>query len=63
MQTKFINFSATYSMGYVFDAIMDGEGVNLLNTDLQAMMMGSGNPKTIAATYEAWVAKNDSNRD
>ncbi len=63
MQTKFINFSATYSMGYVFDAIMDGEGVNLLNTDLQAMMMGSGNPKTIAANYEAWVAKNDSNRD
>ena len=63
MQGKFVQFSATYPMGYVFDSIMDGEGVNLLNTDLQAMMMGSGNPKDIAAKYEAWVAKNDSNRD
>ncbi len=62
MQGKFINFIATYPMGYVFDAIMDGEGVSLLNTDLQAMMMGKGNPRAIAEKYEAWVAKNDSNR-
>ncbi len=63
MQSKFVEFSATYPMGYVFDSIMDGEGVNLLNTQLQGMMMGSGTPKEIAATYEQWVAANDSNRD
>lgn len=63
MQGKFIEFSAKYPMGYVFDSIMDGEGVSLLNTDLQAMMMGSGEPKAIAAKYEKWVAANDSNRD
>ncbi len=63
MQGKFSTFSATYPMGYVFDSIMDGEGVTMLNTDLQAMMMGKGNPADIAAKYEAWVAKNDSNRD
>ncbi len=50
-------------MGYVFDSIMDGEGVTLLNTAIQAMMMGNGDPKQIAADYEAWVAANDSNRD
>lgn len=63
MQKKFVEFSAEYPMGYVFDSIMDGEGVTLLNTDLQAMMMGNGDPAKIAAEYEAWVAKNDSNRD
>ena len=63
MQGKFVTFSATYPMGYVFDSIMDGEGVTLLNTDLQAMMMGSGEPVEIARKYEAWVAQNDSNRD
>ncbi|MGE4585285.1 MAG: ABC transporter substrate-binding protein [Sphaerochaeta sp.] len=63
MQGKFVTFSATYPMGYVFDSIMDGEGVTLLNTDLQAMMMGNGNPSDIASKYEAWVAQNDSNRD
>jgi hypothetical protein len=26
------------------------------------MMMGNGDPAKIAAEYEAWVAKNDSNR-
>lgn len=62
MQKKFIEFSALYPMGYVFDSIMDGEGVNRLNSDLQAMMMGSTNPQDIAARYEAWVANNDSNR-
>ncbi len=63
MQKKFVEFSAEYPMGYVFDSIMDGEGVTMLNTDLQAMMMGNGDPKQIAADYEAWVAANDSNRD
>ncbi len=63
MQGKFVQFSSTYPMGYVFDSIMDGEGVSILNADLQAMMMGNGEPAAIAAKYEAWVAQNDSNRD
>ncbi len=53
MQKKFVEFSAEYPMGYVFDSIMDGEGVALLNTDTQAMMMGNGDPAKIAAEYEA----------
>jgi raffinose/stachyose/melibiose transport system substrate-binding protein len=63
MQAKFADFQATHKMGYVFDSVMNGEGVTLLNTDLQAMMLGGGlSPKEIAAKYEKWVAANDSNR-
>ena len=63
MQGKFANFQATHKMGYVFDSVMNGEGVTMLNNDLQEMMLGKGNgPKAIAAKYEAWVAANDTNR-
>jgi hypothetical protein len=27
------------------------------------MMMGNGEPKEVAAQYEKWVAKNDTNRE
>jgi len=63
MQGKYAKFQATHKMGYVFDSVMNGEGVTLLNVDLQEMMLGKGkSPKEIAAKYEAWVAKNDTNR-
>jgi raffinose/stachyose/melibiose transport system substrate-binding protein len=50
-------------MGYVFDAIMDGEGVNnILNPDIQALIMGDKTPQQVAQDYETWVAANDSHR-
>lgn len=63
MQKKYADFQETHEMGYVFDSVMNGEGVSLLNANIQAMMMGNGDPKEIAAQYEAWVAKRDTNRE
>lgn len=62
MQGKFAKFQSEHEMGYVFDAIMGGEGVNMLNQDIQAMMLGDGEPKAIATKYEKFVAANDFNR-
>jgi raffinose/stachyose/melibiose transport system substrate-binding protein len=62
MQAKFAQFQSNHDMGYVFDAVMGSEGVSMLNQDIQAMMLGNGDPTAIAAKYEAYVAKNDSNR-
>jgi raffinose/stachyose/melibiose transport system substrate-binding protein len=63
MQAKFAQFQIDHPMGYVFDSVMNGEGVTLLNANIQAMMMGNGSPKDIAAQYETWVAANDTNRE
>lgn len=64
MQKKYAEFQGEYPMGYVFDAVMNNEGVTLLNTDIQEMMLGRGkSPERIAADYERWVAANDTNRD
>lgn len=59
MQAKFAAFQAEHDMGYVFDSVMGGEGVSMLNTDIQAMMLGSGDPAAIAAKYEKFVAQNE----
>jgi raffinose/stachyose/melibiose transport system substrate-binding protein len=60
---QYMDLIGGQSMGYVIDAVMDGEGVNnLLNPGIQAVMMGSKTPQQLAAEYEAWVAANDSNR-
>ncbi len=63
MQKKYAQFQVEHEMGYVFDSVMNGEGVSLLNANIQAMMMGNGDPKEIAAQYEKWVAQNDTNRE
>jgi len=63
MQKKYAQFQENHEMGYVFDSVMNGEGVSLLNANIQAMMMGNGEPKEVAAQYEKWVAKNDTNRE
>ena len=55
MQAKFATFQATHDMGYVFGA----EGVSILNNDIQAMMLGNGEPKDIAAKYEKFVEQNE----
>jgi raffinose/stachyose/melibiose transport system substrate-binding protein len=63
LNRQYIDLINSQSMGYVIDAIMDGEGVNnLLNPGIQAVMMGAKTPAQLAAEYEAWVAANDSNR-
>ncbi len=59
MQAKFAQFQATHDMGYVFDAVMGAEGVSILNNDIQAMMLGNGEPKTIAEKYEKFVKQNE----
>ena len=63
LNRQYIELINNQSMGYVIDAVMDGEGVNnLLNPGIQAVMMGSKTSAQLAAEYEAWVAANDSNR-
>jgi len=60
---QYIELVNSQTMGYVIDAVMDGEGVNnLLNPGIQAVMMGHVTSAQLAAQYEAWVAANDSNR-
>ncbi len=47
----------------VIDDKMDAEGVNeIINSGLQELILGNTTPEEIAATYESWVAANDSNR-
>jgi raffinose/stachyose/melibiose transport system substrate-binding protein len=63
LNRQYIELINNQSMGYVIDAVMDGEGVNnLLNPGIQAVMIGDKTPAQLAAEYEAWVATNDSNR-
>jgi raffinose/stachyose/melibiose transport system substrate-binding protein len=63
LNKQYIDLINNQSMGYVIDAVMDGEGVNnLLNPGIQAVMIGDKTPSQLAAEYEAWVAANDSNR-
>ncbi|MBI9101214.1 MAG: extracellular solute-binding protein [Spirochaetales bacterium] len=62
LQLEYAEFSTSKSMGYIIDAMMDGEGMGILNPDIQAMMFGNIEPADVAARYEAWVKDNDSNR-
>jgi raffinose/stachyose/melibiose transport system substrate-binding protein len=60
---QYINMINSQTMGYVIDAVMDGEGVNnILNPGIQAVMIGDKTPQQVATEYEAWVASGDSNR-
>ncbi|GHU24088.1 hypothetical protein FACS1894164_09880 [Spirochaetia bacterium] len=63
LNEQYIALTNAQTMGYVIDAVMDGEGVNnILNPGIQAVMIGDKTPAQLAAEYEAWVAANDSNR-
>lgn len=63
LSLQYIDLINNQSMGYVIDAVMDGEGVNnLLNPGIQAVMLGTKTPTELAEEYEEWVAANDSNR-
>ena len=62
LQLEYAQFQQDHPMGYVIDSMMDGEGMGLLNPDIQAMMFGNLSPEDVASRYEAWVAENDSNR-
>ncbi len=55
-------FIANTPGGYVLDDVMDAEGVGVLNTGLQEMMLGSMSPQELAEKYEQWVAEHDSGR-
>lgn len=62
LQMAYVKFQQDHPMGYVIDAKMDGEGMGLLNPDIQAMMFGNITAAEVAERYEAWVVENDSNR-
>jgi raffinose/stachyose/melibiose transport system substrate-binding protein len=62
MITKLADFIAKTPAGYVLDSKLDAEGMGVLNTGLQEMLLGAKTPEQLAKEYEAWVAKNDSNR-
>ena len=63
LNAQYIELVNSQSMGYVIDAVMDGEGVNnILNPGIQAVMIGDKSPAQLAQEYETWVASNDSNR-
>lgn len=59
---KLSTFISKTPGGYVLDDLMDAEGMGMLNTGLQEMMLGSMSPQELADTYERWVAENDSGR-
>jgi len=56
---KFIEVTPT---AYVLDSVLDAEGMGVLQTGLQEMMLGVKTPEDVAREYEDWVAKNDSGR-
>ncbi|MDR2150782.1 MAG: extracellular solute-binding protein [Spirochaetaceae bacterium] len=63
LNAQYIELINSQSMGYIIDAVMDGEGVNnILNPGIQAVMIGDKTPAALASEYEAWVASYDSNR-
>lgn len=59
---KYIKYSKDLPMSPVIDAFMDGEGVGILNSAIQEMMLGTKSPLDVATEYETWVKANDSNR-
>ncbi|MDR2481258.1 MAG: extracellular solute-binding protein [Spirochaetaceae bacterium] len=60
LNRQYIELTGVQPLGYVIDGKMDGEGVhNILDSGLQAVMMGTKTPEELASEYEAWVAAND----
>lgn len=62
MTKKMAEFIKTFPAGHQLDNIMDPEGMGLLYTSIQQMMLGGLTAQQAAAKYEEWVAANDSNR-
>jgi len=62
MNKKLTDFMAGTPAAYVLDSRMDGEGMGLLQSGLQEMMLGSKTAEEVAREFEAWVSANDSNR-
>lgn len=62
MVKKLTTFLAETPTGYVLDSVMDAEGMGLLQSGLQEMMLGVKTAEDLAIEYEAWVVANDSGR-
>lgn len=60
---KLAAFLGSKPAGYVIDAVIDAEGMNVLHPDLQEMIFGNKTPRQVAENFEAWVAANDSTRN
>lgn len=62
MQKRLADFLGNTPGGYVIDAMLDGEGMGILQSAIQEMMFGQKTAKEVAAEYETWVDSNDSGR-
>jgi len=62
MVVKLKDFMATSPGAYVLDSIFDQEGMGLLSSGMQEVMLGSKTALELANEYEAWAALNDSSR-
>lgn len=62
LNKKFMKYLGDSPMSPVIDAYMDAEGVGILNSSIQEMMLGAKSPQDVATEYENWVTANDSNR-
>jgi raffinose/stachyose/melibiose transport system substrate-binding protein len=48
--------------GYVIDAVLSQEGMAVLQTGMQEMILGELTPEEVAVEYESWVTKNEETR-
>ena len=62
LEKDLVTFVANTPGGYSIDAVMDLEGMEILQVGIQEMISGNITPSQVAHQYEDWVAANDSRR-
>lgn len=62
MVKKLTNFVNNTPSGYVIDAVLGQEGMAVLQSGMQEMILGSLTPEEVAEGYETWVAENEETR-
>lgn len=62
MVKKLTEFVGDTPAGYVLDARLSQEGMGVLQSSMQEMILGDLSPEEVAADYESWVAENEETR-
>ncbi len=62
MVKKLTDFVNSTPSGYVIDAVLGQEGMAVLQSGMQEMILGSLTPEEVAERYETWVAENEETR-
>lgn len=62
MVKKLTEFVGSVPAGYVIDAKLSQEGMAVLQSGVQEMILGSLSPQDVGDRYEAWVAENEETR-